>query len=130
MVRVRASRSATFGLSHVAIRVRDVERSKAFYRETFGARPTYDDGRHVDLVVPGSKGVLSLVASGRPRRARAGGGVLHFGFRLRAPGAIDAVVAAARAAGARSVRRGAFSRGHPYAYFRDPDGYEVEVWYE
>jgi hypothetical protein len=28
------------------------------------------------------------------------------------------------------LRRGEFSPGYPYAYVADPDGYEVEIWYE
>jgi len=28
------------------------------------------------------------------------------------------------------VRRGEFRPGLPYAYVLDPDGYEIEIWYE
>ena len=41
-------------------------------------------------------------------------GIAHFGFR----------------AGGKLLRRGEFSPGYPYAYVADPDGYEVEIWYE
>ena len=33
-------------------------------------------------------------------------------------------------AGGKLLRRGEFSPGYPYAYVADPDGYEVEIWYE
>jgi hypothetical protein len=28
------------------------------------------------------------------------------------------------------ARQGNFCPGAPYAFFTDPDGYEVEIWYE
>ncbi len=33
-------------------------------------------------------------------------------------------------AGGALLRRGEFAPGSPYAYVRDPDGYEIEIWYE
>lgn len=27
-------------------------------------------------------------------------------------------------------RRGEFAPGMPFAYVRDPDGYEIEIWFE
>ena len=43
---------------------------------------------------------------------------------------IDAAVDEAERAGGKLLRRGEFSPGYPYAYVADPDGYEVEIWYE
>jgi len=28
------------------------------------------------------------------------------------------------------TRQGEFSPGFPFAYVADPDGYEIEIWYE
>ena len=58
------------------------------------------------------------------------GGIQHFGFRLTDPADIDkAVTPVAEACGA--IRsRGEFCPGEPYVFFSDPDGYEVEIWYE
>jgi hypothetical protein len=39
-------------------------------------------------------------------------------------------VMAIRAAGGKILDHGQFVRGEPYVFFRDPDGYEVEIWYE
>ena len=58
------------------------------------------------------------------------GGIVHFGFRLVSPGDIDAAVDEVERAGGKLLRRGEFSPGYPYAYVADPDGYEVEIWYE
>jgi len=34
------------------------------------------------------------------------------------------------AAGGQIVDKGEFVKGSPYVFFKDPDGYNVEVWYE
>jgi catechol 2,3-dioxygenase-like lactoylglutathione lyase family enzyme len=65
-----------------------------------------------------------------PRAAGKTGGIRHFGFRLVDPKDIDKAVRDAVAGGGKLLRRGEFSPGFPYAYVADPDGYEVEIWYE
>jgi catechol 2,3-dioxygenase-like lactoylglutathione lyase family enzyme len=57
-------------------------------------------------------------------------GIPHFGFRLVSPGDIDAAVDEVERAGGKLLRRGEFCPGCPYAFVTDPDGYEVEIWYE
>ena len=66
------------------------------------------------------------------RRGHAGrsAGVKHFGFRLRRARDIDRAIAAVRRAGGRIKSSGEFVPGEPYVFFEDPDGYEVEIWYE
>ena len=59
-----------------------------------------------------------------------GGGVAHFGFRLVDPDDIDRAIAEVERAGGRLLRRGEFAPGLPYAYVADPDGYEIEIWFE
>jgi len=39
-------------------------------------------------------------------------------------------VKAVKRAGGKLLRRGEFAPGLPYAYVHDPDGYEIEIWYE
>lgn len=58
------------------------------------------------------------------------GGIMHFGFRLTRPEDIDAAVAAVEGAGGTVTSRGEFGPGLPYAFVRDPDGYEIEIWFE
>ena len=58
------------------------------------------------------------------------GGIAHFGFRLTDTADIDQAVAAVRAAGGTISSQGEFCPGGPYVFFTDPDGYEVEIWYE
>ena len=43
---------------------------------------------------------------------------------------IDAAVEEVKRAGGKLVKRGEFAPGCPFAYVHDPDGYEIEIWYE
>ena len=57
-------------------------------------------------------------------------GLTHFGFRLVDASDIDLAVREVERAGGTLLRRGEFSPGFPYAYVADPDGYEIEIWFE
>lgn len=128
----RAKPVPTLGLTHAALRVRDPERSARFYAAVFDSKVTYRDPDHVEVQTPGARDVLAFERGAPPRRpaSRRWGRAPHLGFRLRDPGDAPAALAAVRAAGGRVLARGEFSPGHPYVFFLDPDGHEVEVWYE
>lgn len=57
-------------------------------------------------------------------------GIDHFGFRLKNAGDIDLAVNEVLRAGGKLLRRGEFAAGFPFAYVTDPDGYEIEIWFE
>jgi catechol 2,3-dioxygenase-like lactoylglutathione lyase family enzyme len=118
----------TFGLTHVALAVRDPRRSLRFYRAVLGAVPVYEDRDFIQAQTPGSRDVL--VFERQPSRAGKRGGVAHFGFRLQRPDAIGQALRAIRGAGGMIRDHGEFVPGEPYVFFTDPDGYEVEIWYE
>lgn len=118
----------THGLTHVALAVRDPQRSLAFYKAVLGVVPVYEQDDFVQAQTPGARDVL--VFERRPHEAGKAGGVAHFGFRLQKPKDIDAALAAITAAGGTICEHGEFVPGEPYVFFHDPDGYEVEIWYE
>jgi catechol 2,3-dioxygenase-like lactoylglutathione lyase family enzyme len=118
----------TFGLTHVALAVRDVERASAFYRQILGAVEVYRHEKFAQLQTPGARDVIVLEQDAR--RAGRRGGIVHFGFRLQRPGDIAAAVRAVKKAGGRVKEHGEFVPGEPYLFAVDPDGYEFEIWYE
>jgi catechol 2,3-dioxygenase-like lactoylglutathione lyase family enzyme len=126
--RQKAAPVKTFGLTHVALAVRDPQRSLGFYKAVVGAQPVYQQKDFVQAQTPGSRDVL-VFERRRTRIARAGG-VAHFGFRLKRPADIAVAVRAIRAAGGKVLDQGEFVPGEPYVFFTDPDGYVVEIWYE
>jgi catechol 2,3-dioxygenase-like lactoylglutathione lyase family enzyme len=118
----------THGLSHVALSVLDPDRSLAFYSSVFGVREYFRDESTIQVLGPGQYDVLAFER--RPARAGAPGGIIHFGFRLTRPEDIDAAVVAVENAGGTVTSRGEFGPGLPYAFVQDPDGYEIEIWFE
>ena len=118
----------THGLTHVALAVRDPKRSLAFYQAVLGVVPVYEQGDFIQAQTPGSRDVLVFEKDARQAGKR--GGLTHFGFRLRKPADITRALDAIRSAGGKIKEHGEFVPGEPYVFFFDPDGYEVEIWYE
>ncbi|MEP7347202.1 MAG: VOC family protein [Gemmatimonadaceae bacterium] len=118
----------TYGLTHIALRVRDPARSAAFYQSVLGAQVVFASDDFVQIQTPGTRDVLVF------ERSRAGvgesGGIVHFGFRLRRAADIDASIRAVEDAGGTVTSHGDFVPGEPYLFGRDLDGYEFEIWFE
>ena len=92
----------TYGLTHVAVAVRDVKRASKFYRSVLGAVEVYAHDGFVQLQTPGSRDVL--VFEEKPKLAGKAGG--------------------------RVKEQGEFVAGEPYLFATDPDGYDIEIWFE
>jgi catechol 2,3-dioxygenase-like lactoylglutathione lyase family enzyme len=118
----------THGLTHIALAVADLDRAAAFYRRVFGMIEVFSEEGFIQLQTPESRDVMVLELD--PARAGRAGGVGHFGFRLRDSADIDAAALEVKAAGGNILRRGEFCPGEPYLFASDPDGYEVEIWFE
>jgi catechol 2,3-dioxygenase-like lactoylglutathione lyase family enzyme len=118
----------TYDLGHVALAVRDAQRSLRFYQKVFGVVAVYENDGFIQAQTPGSRDVL--VFEERKRTAGRAGGIAHFGFRLIDPADIKRALRVVKAAGGKILDHGEFCPGEPYLFFRDPDGYEVEIWYE
>jgi catechol 2,3-dioxygenase-like lactoylglutathione lyase family enzyme len=118
----------THGLTHINLAVRDPDRSLRFYEQVFGVKEYYRDANSIQVQGPGSHDVIAFEkASGSAGKV---GGITHFGFRLVVAGDIDAALLEVEKAGGVVIRRGEFAPGFPFAFVNDPDGYEIEIWYE
>src|SRR5215510_12973449 len=118
----------TFGLTHIALPVKDVKRSSDFYQKIFGVKEMYSDANFVQVQTPGSRDII--VFEQREKGAAPTPTGFHFGFRLLEPSAVDAIVKIIEEAGGEVRESGEFVPGEPYVFFFDPDGYEVEIWFE
>jgi predicted enzyme related to lactoylglutathione lyase len=118
----------TLGLTHLALTVSDLERSFQFYHDVFGMLAVYREKKFIQAQTPGARDILVL-EHGADDVGKSGG-IKHFGFRLVEARDIDRAATAIEKAGGKILRRGEFCPGEPYVFFTDPDGYEVEVWYE
>ena len=123
------NRTATYGLTHLAIVVKDLNKTKSFYTQVFDMEVMYDTEDFLQLTTPGCHDVL-VFEKNEKIKPGASGGIIHFGFRLRDPKQMDGVLKKIKESGARIKDQGEFVAGSPYVFFEDPDGYEVEVWYE
>jgi catechol 2,3-dioxygenase-like lactoylglutathione lyase family enzyme len=118
----------THGLTHISLAVRDPDRSLRFYSSVFGVKEYYRDDDSIQVQGPGPHDVLAFERT--PKLAGQTGGLDHFGFRLVDPKDIDVAVSTVMQAGGRLIRRGEFAPGCPFAYVEDPDGYQIEIWFE
>jgi catechol 2,3-dioxygenase-like lactoylglutathione lyase family enzyme len=107
--------------------VKDPERSLRFYTQAFGVEEYFRDERSIQAKGPGP---WDIIAFEKDPAAGKKGGITHFGIRLVEPGDIELAVQAVTNAGGKVLRRGEFRPGFPYAYVADPDGYEIEIWFE
>ena len=111
------------GLYEIAIRVRDLEKSEAFYREVLGLEVGLrDEGRRwVFLRAGGAAGVLVL------QEDRSSWPAQHFAFTVT-DGDLDEAAGALRARGL-DVEGPVYHAWMPArsAYFSDPDGNALEL---
>jgi len=119
----------TYGLTHLAIAVDDVERTLQFYRSVFDMEVMYHKQGFIQLTTPGCNDII-VFEERKDRPIGDTGGIAHFGFRLKNPTDIDEMIHKITKAGGTIIDKGEFTPGSPYVFFKDPDGYEVEVWYE
>lgn len=118
----------TLGLTHLALTVSDPERSFQFYHDVFGMLAVYREQNFIQAQTPTARDILVLEKG--TENVGQSGGIKHFGFRLTDARDIDRAATAIERAGGKIIHRGEFVPGEPYVFFTDPDGYEVEVWYE
>jgi predicted enzyme related to lactoylglutathione lyase len=126
-------RAKTYGLTHIAIAVKDLNRTITFYQRVFDVEVMYQQENFLQVTTPGSKDIIVFEkkkADSDSYRDGQTGGITHFGFRLRKANDIDEIAERIKSAGGNIIDKGEFVPGEPYIFFKDPDGYELEVWYE
>lgn len=119
----------TYGLTHVAAAVADVDRASRFYRDVFGMVEVYRGPEFVQLQTPGARDVI-VFEKGSAKIAGTSGGIAHFGFRLQDPADVALAAQAVTDAGGTVKSTGEFCPGEPYVFAADPEGYEIEIWFE
>lgn len=121
-------KAKTYGLTHIAIAVKDLDRTLAFYQKVFEVEVMYRQPEFLQVTTPGASDVIVF----EKRNADYGntGGIAHFGFRLRNAKDIEELAARVTSAGGEIIDKGEFVAGEPYIFLKDPDGYAVEIWYE
>jgi catechol-2,3-dioxygenase len=113
---------------HLAIAVRDLEKSRAFYQQLFAMTPSLETDDVVLLTTPARREQLALQ---RKPDATVDAATwshhgVHFGFVVSEE-VLGHSREAIRHAGGEVVAEGSRAIG-PYLFFRDPDGYLVELF--
>ena len=120
MAKSRDVTAAPRGLRHLALKTRDLEKTKCFYLGVLGLEEAFE---YPDMIFLASRGGGDLLNFVRTTGRVAGGGLDHFGFHVP-PARWRALLARLRRAGI--VIRG--RRGPLAVYIRDPNGYTVELY--
>ena len=115
----------TNGLNHLALPVRDPERSARFYADLFDMQITSSSPDVAFLKSVGSRDMIALnrsdveVVSSRD--------TMHFGFWVD-PEQFDAAVRAIEERGVTKVSEPSRREIGRYIFIEDPDGYVVEIF--
>ncbi|MGH7310285.1 MAG: VOC family protein [Candidatus Rokuibacteriota bacterium] len=121
-------------IGHVQLRVADLERSKAFYRDVLGFRVAEQDPNHGDLFMTLGEDFHTIDMAQHEDPAAGRGpsrpiGVAHIAFQVAS---YDALVEAYRALQEHGVaiERAMDHINQRSIYFQDPDGNRLEIYYE
>jgi catechol-2,3-dioxygenase len=113
---------AKSGLSHIALKARDLKKTEEFYIGVLGFKVAF---RHPPsmtfLTTPGSGDLLNFVKSAA--RASGSQGLEHMGFKVTAT-KLKKLESTLKEHGVRIDGR----RGTDAIYFSDPNGYQIEYY--
>jgi catechol-2,3-dioxygenase len=119
----------TVTLEHLAIFVNDINAMEVFYTQALGLKRTFSEGRMVFLS-PDDTTTHQLVLVARPRSLEnnAKGVLQHFAFRVKTFQDLQALYDHLKASNIKcSVSKPQFAQR---IYFKDPEGNQLEVFYE
>jgi catechol 2,3-dioxygenase len=117
------------GIDHIALAVKDVERSVAWYKEVLGLKRRHEDvwGNYPAMVGIGTNSIALFPVEGAEPKPSPGRDVLamrHFAFRTDRANFDQA----RRELSQRGIPLEAHHHGISESiYFHDPDGHEVEI---
>lgn len=110
------------GLSHIALKARDLSKTEEFYTGVLGLQVAF---RHppnmLFLTTPGSGDLLNFVKSAA--RTAGSQGLEHIGFRVT-PARLKRLEKSLKERGVKIEGR----RGKDAIYFSDPNGYQLEYY--
>lgn len=113
---------AAKGLSHIALKARDLKKTEEFYTEVLGLKIAFRHPPHMlFLTTPGSSDLINFVKSA----ARHSGtqSLEHIGFKVTAAG-LRKTEKTLKMHGIEIDGR----RGKTAIYFTDPNGYQLEYY--
>ena len=122
-------------IGHVALRVADIERSRAFYTTVLGFEVVEEDPEHggVFMALEGLSHTIDLFPVDDPRatRAEARGavGVRHVAFLVESEQALRDAYVTLQGNGV-TIVRAVDHVSQKSIYFHDPDGNLLEIYYE
>ena len=121
-------------LGHVQLRVADLERSKAFYRDVLGFRLAEQDPEHGDLFMTLGEDFHTLDLAQHPSPETGRGpsrplGVAHIAFQVPSYEALREAYRTLLEHGV-EIDRAVDHVNQRSIYFRDPDGNRLEIYYE
>jgi catechol 2,3-dioxygenase len=122
-------------IGHVALRVADVERSRAFYSTLLGFEVVEEDPEHggVFMALDGLSHTVDLFPIEDPRAATSSPpgavGVRHIAFLVDSEQALKDAYVTLQTNGVR-IARAVDHVSQKSIYFHDPDGTLLEIYYE
>jgi catechol 2,3-dioxygenase-like lactoylglutathione lyase family enzyme len=115
----------TNGLNHIALQVKDPERTAQFYTDLFNMEITRSTPDMIFLKTVGSTDMMTLNRSEADVTAEQG--MVHFGFIVE-PIQFDAALDTIQAKGTPVVSGPGRRDQGRYVFIEDPDGYTVEIF--
>ena len=118
------TQSRASGISHLALRVSNLDKSRRFYTEVFGMRTAFREPGEAFLWC--GKDLLALHESGQ---AKIIPDTFHFGFKVRSRREVEAWRYWLVKNGI-TIEKEHDVEEYKGVKVKDPDGYEIEVFYE
>lgn len=120
------------GLRHLALRVRDIRKSKDFYQRVFGMKVVWEpDSQNCYLSSGTDNLALHEVPAGPEQTQPLPSSLDHFGFIVDSPQVVDAWSEWAKRNGVTLVHAPRQHRDGSYScYLADPDGNTIQILYE